>query len=463
MKDHSALSKRDIWLALGFTAVAIGTRAYGLGQWDFLVDEYATIYYAEERMTTVKEPAYYAIVYVLFQLFGISETVARLPAMIFGVISIPVFYLTWRKVIGRYGAAIGAILILLSSWHLWFSQFSRFYSALFFFGSLSFYYYWRAITRDDLRSFLFSLLFSFVGLFFHFTIIIAPVACGAFSLLVLVRGKYLGANYSYRIAKISGAVYLLAGLSVLPFVWSKIGNWAHLAQQWGYGPPTLVLQIVKYVQLPICVAALFGVIQLIRKDLGKGLFVLVAIGTPVVVLVTLSAFVSMRPDYMFFVYPLVFVAAGYLCSDMSASMEKRRIAPHMLAIVLVTSLMPEFVSHYTGHASLDIRDTIAYIEKNSRPDDRILPFVSGYDHYSEKKHQIEQRLGNPYGGTITWLPELEAHAIRPGRLWIIVPAGREQLNWQFQQWLGENASLVWRRYQSRYDYTFKGYEIFLVR
>ena len=76
---------------------------------------------------------------------------------------------------------------------------------------------------------------------------------------------------------------------------------------------------------------------------------------------------------------------------------------------------------------------------------------------------MERRPGSPYDMQIRWRPVLDEYAERSGRLWIIVPARRQQLNLTLQEWLGENASLVWRKYQTRYDYTFKGYEIFLVR
>ena len=97
MTDAGSNSGRGYLIAAILTLAAALTRLYGLSEWDFLVDEFATVAYAEKRMTSIMNPAYYALAWLGFQSFGVNELTARLPAALFGIAVVPVFYLTWRN------------------------------------------------------------------------------------------------------------------------------------------------------------------------------------------------------------------------------------------------------------------------------------------------------------------------------------------------------------------------------
>lgn len=71
--------------------------------------------------------------------------------MLLGMLSVPVFSVTRRDFIGRNAALVGSLLIIFNAWHLWYSQYSRFYTGAILFGSLSYYLFYQALLRDDLR------------------------------------------------------------------------------------------------------------------------------------------------------------------------------------------------------------------------------------------------------------------------------------------------------------------------
>jgi hypothetical protein len=460
MTDAGKNQAFDYGVVSILTIAAVLTRATGLGEWDFLVDEFATYYYADERMLRLQNPAYYALVHWSFQLLGQSEFSARLPAMVLGAAAIPTFYWVLRHPLGRYAALIGSMLLLLSSWHLWYSQFSRFYSGVFFFGLLSFYFFWRAITKDDLRLIWLTLLANGLGILFHLTSVMVPAACGLFLVLTLTFKGLRPDSYSLRIAKVFLGIYMACGLLLLPLLPKFLGSWESKGQSWGFGPAGFVLQLVKYVQLPIAVSAFLGCLSMLKECRGSAAYILIGTVFPAVTLAVLSAVTSVRPDYFFYSLPLVFVAAAYLCGIVFDFERVKPLVALALPAVLFASLLPEFVSHYTGHRSLDVRETISFIQPRLEPGDEVLPMVSGFSHYAKDSIPLAFRPGSPFDSSVNWGETLSESSSNAVRLWIVVPAGRQRYASQFEKWLGENAHLVWRKYEKRFDYTYRGLEIY---
>jgi 4-amino-4-deoxy-L-arabinose transferase-like glycosyltransferase len=465
MQSEMAISenrRKDLAILVGLILFALVSRGYGLAQWDFVVDEYYTVYEAEQRYKSLTNPAYYALVLGSFKLFGVTEWSARLPAMVLGVLAVPIFYLTWRNVLGRNVALIGALLIIFSSWHLWYSQYSRFYSGVFLFGSLSYFFYYRAIRLDSVRYLLWAMLANVVGFLFHATFILVPVSCAVFSVIVLLWRQSRIQAHSARVAKMHVALVGAAGLIAMPFLWDLGELWYRSEQLWGSSPSALALQITKYVQIPVALSAFFGVILFLQKHRLEAIFFGIGAGVPILVLVIGSTFVAVRPDYIFYILPVVFLLAALLCEEVRLALAHYRIAAHALTLTLIVSMFPEMISHYTGRKSLDIRDTVAFVENVYQPGDRVLSFVAGFDHYSQNKYPMARRPGNPYDNGKAWAQVLQPYVVGAGRLWIVLPATRNPLANGLEGWLRANASLAWRKYEKRYDYTVKGYQIFVA-
>src|SRR5204863_3658184 len=65
-------------------------------------------------------------------LFGEHEWALRLPAIIFGTLSIPLLYFGVRRYSGRVEASLAALALTVSYHHVFFSQYARGYSAMVF-------------------------------------------------------------------------------------------------------------------------------------------------------------------------------------------------------------------------------------------------------------------------------------------------------------------------------------------
>jgi 4-amino-4-deoxy-L-arabinose transferase-like glycosyltransferase len=83
--------------------------------------------------------------------FGEHEWSARLPAMLFGVATIPVIYWVARLAMSRLASLGAALLLALSYHHIFFSQNARGYTAYLFFALLSTGALARGLQRDEMR------------------------------------------------------------------------------------------------------------------------------------------------------------------------------------------------------------------------------------------------------------------------------------------------------------------------
>lgn len=451
----------DLLVLTVLTLLAIATRGYGISDWHIVGDEATTISTAASRYRSLVNPAYYALVLGSFEMLGVSEWSARLPAMLLGILSIPVFYATWKNILGRNAAFIGALLIVLSSWHLWYSQYSRFYTGVFLFGSLSYYLYYQAIRLDSLAYLMWALLANVAGVLFHLTVVMVPASCAVFSFIILLSKRFPDSGYSRRIAAVYLGICSCAGLIGVALLWAVAAERASVGVTWGDTPLGMMLQVTRRVQLPVALSAFFGLMLLLQRDVFKGIFFALGIGIPILFVLAASIFLNSRSVYMFYALPLIIALAAYLCDELRQALSNQRYLSHAFTIILLTLLLPELISHYTGRASLDVREAVGFVEKGYQPGDQIVSSVRDFNYYAGKEYPIE-RMRSPYARSVTQLRRLQAHKDEGQRAWIILEAYRSPYAADLEAWLLGNASLVWRKFEKRLDYEVHGYEIFLL-
>jgi uncharacterized membrane protein len=461
---NDATSEWNLAILIGLTLFAFATRSYGIWEWDFRGDEYHTVTRAAERYKSLVNPAYYALVMGSFKFFGVSEWSARLPAMLLGILSVPVFYLTWRSVFGRNAAFVGALLIVFSNWHLYYSQFSRFYTGVFLFGSISYFFYFRAICLDRYSYLSYAIFANIGGILFHVTSIMVTVSCLVFSFIVIISKRALESGYSRRIARTHLALSAVGGLISVSILFKVAKGWAGAAQTWGYGSAGLMLQTIKYFQVPIVVSALLGMFFLLHKDVLKGLFFAVCIGVPFLALLFASALVPPAPPrYIFYVLPLVFGMSAFLCDQVRLNMRNFHLMSHTLTIILIICILPETVSHYTARQSLNSKQAVEFVKNAYQPGDRIRTFKAVYKYYFGNNFSVESdKLGYPLSNNVEWGQKLKPYKGGKGRVWFILDVYRKPLAKGLEAWLMENASLIWRKFEKRYDYNVRGIEIWLI-
>lgn len=327
--------------------VTLLSRIYGIWEWELVGDEHFTAFRSHKRYTSIINPAYYFLVVTSYKIFGQSDWIARVPALIIGVASIPILYATWSRIVGRNAALFAAVILVFSAWHLWFSQYARFYIGVFFFSSLAYYFFFRAIYVDKISYLVWALLFSLIAFLFHVTAVFVPISCAVAYLALLVFKKSIN-DYSIRIAKLYLLFCLVSALGATPVLLSILESWVSSDQTWGYGSILIIPQLVKYVQLPIVVSAFFGWILLTKRWPMAAIFFGASIGVPLIFITLAASVMSVRPDYVFYVLPLLVVLSGLACEEVweSLRIKKSKVMPFLVIVLMISFLLPEFVSHY---------------------------------------------------------------------------------------------------------------------
>jgi uncharacterized membrane protein len=100
-----------------------------------------------------------------FLQIGESEFFFRLPSAIFGIATLPVFYILARELTSTRVALISTLVLGVSPFHIWYSQEGRMYAQLLFFSVLSSVVLLYALKRNEVRWWVLYVLVGTAGMF----------------------------------------------------------------------------------------------------------------------------------------------------------------------------------------------------------------------------------------------------------------------------------------------------------
>ena len=123
-----------------------------------------------------KHPLYALLAHASLSAFGESIWSVRLPALLFGVATVPLLYLLGLRLTSRVEAGVTATLLALSYHHVWFSQNARGYSALAFFAVLTTLLFLRATATGGLGQWAWYGVTAGLGAYTHLTFVFVVVA-----------------------------------------------------------------------------------------------------------------------------------------------------------------------------------------------------------------------------------------------------------------------------------------------
>ena len=450
--------RQEVLIVCALSLLALVTRAYGIWEWPITGDEYFTVANVEERATGIIGSAYYALVLVSQTIFGTAKWSARLPAVILGVLSIPAFYLMCRAIFNRRAATIGCIFIILSEWHLYHSQIARFYSGVFLFAAVSYYLYYISLKQKGYLYLFLSFLTSFVAVSFHVTSVFIVASCGAHSAFLLVSKRGEEGVLSQDVAKVYLLVCVLAGMAMLPKLLGIAGSWGMGYRGVTFDVLSTILGVVENIGVPIFVSSFIGLSYLYFISTDKFFVFLFLTLIPILSVSFFSIFLPpARPRYMFYSLPLLFALSSLFCVVIFDNLGDHLNADIGIAIVISSVLAVSFLSYYSGRFSLDVRDPVRYVEGNYRSGDQVVVF--GWSIQNQLDDGIDVSL---IKSKSFWKRRLVPLAKEEGRTWVIIDTYRTApLRQDLEAWLMDNASLRWRKEETRFDYTQRGYEIWL--
>jgi 4-amino-4-deoxy-L-arabinose transferase-like glycosyltransferase len=377
--------------------IGIVLRAVGLngGMW---VDEYITVVRSVrlpigEIVTTFpsnnNHPLFSLLSHLSVMLFGEQPWSLRLPALLFGVVSIPLAFILANQVTDKLEALLATTLFAVSYHHVWFSQNARGYTALLFWTLLCTYLLLRGADgcsrRWDVRYGIAAAL----GAYTHLTM---GVVIAAHALWTAARIRLAPDSTPTSFAKRAAVAFGLAGvlslLLYLPLVFevnrffsaplSPVGraatpSWAvgEVVRRIGVGLGTIGAVMVG-------VPAAIGLASYWRRDRSTtALFVLPP------VLVFAGILIMGRPTYprfFFFALPfaILFVVRGTMIAGETIGNAVRSgkrigvaIGASATGVFVLASLTAVIAD--SRYPKQDFEGAIRFIEERRLPGDAVVP------------------------------------------------------------------------------------------
>ena len=121
--------------------------------------------------------------------FGEHPWSVRLPAILFGIASIPLLYILGKAVTSRFEAASAALLMALSYHHVWYTQNARGYTILLCVGLLTTHLALKGLRERRLAPWLLFGVVAAFGAYTHLTMVLATVGMAAIIGLHLLASR----------------------------------------------------------------------------------------------------------------------------------------------------------------------------------------------------------------------------------------------------------------------------------
>ena len=442
---------------------AAGLRLYTLGSADIIFDEYFTALFYEKRADQTFNSLIYRLIVLSQGFLGESEFALRLPSFILGVGSVYLVYLLGRQLFSPSAGLLAAAILTFFPWHIWHSQYARYYAAVLFFVALMHVLFIRSLRKDSILFLVLAGIAAILAVSSHVTAVLAPASCWFVCVMLYFRPERLESRYSARIVKVGfWAGVACAAVAVL-FLVGVLVRWSTHEGGWIKYPTQVMYQYYRLAGA-LLVTSLFSVWVI---DRSRKVFASTYLGLntflPLAIVFVAAFFVNIRADYAIYVVIPATVASAAAIITVWRRHDFGREAAALIVLLLIVDTMPKLLSHYTDRLANYQRAAAEYLADQYSEGDRVAVFATGVRYYlRETIDNIERNgLGNPHARGRPW-PRVD-FAPSEGRLWVVLKVTRDDVAPDARKWLRENnAIFVWRRVPLRFDSEVGGVEIFLV-
>jgi len=429
--DRPARSRAELWgiAAILTAAAALRLPALDSGLW---LDEiltyvnYARMPYLEIVTTYASENQHFLYTlgaHAAFQMFGENAFALRLPAVIFGVLSIWAVYLLGRTLSGAREALLTAALLTFSYHHIWFSQNARGYTGLLFWTIFSSWLLVLGLRRGHTRAWTGYAIAASLGVYTHITMLF--VIAGQFLIyaweLYRRRGEAWPQRYSGLLLGFTaaGLITLLLHALVLPQVLSSMHKTVSVVSEWK-NPLWTALEIARGLEVnftggAVAAAALLvfltGLASYWRSNrvLVWLLFLPPVLGASLVIAVGHHLW----PRFFFFAMgfgALIAVRGARVLGEFAA--RRLRLSPALGTAVCAAMVLVSALSVPRAYGpKQDYAGAKAFVDANRRPGDAVVTVGLASFTYKELYGLNWDAVETP--------EELKAIRARANRTWVL--------------------------------------------
>lgn len=151
------VDRSSLWPLALVILLGAALRFFGLGAQSLWYDEAFSLASADrlslgQLLTNqggdIHPPLYYLLLRIWIRAIGINDFTARLPSLWAGVLTIPLLYVTGRKLFDHPTGLWAALFWAVFPFHVYFAQEARMYTLLALLATLSLWLFWQAVQRD---------------------------------------------------------------------------------------------------------------------------------------------------------------------------------------------------------------------------------------------------------------------------------------------------------------------------
>jgi uncharacterized membrane protein len=429
-------------VVVGFALLTGGVLRFWNSDQSFWWDEiWSTMTYvkAQSLWHVVSSLGYYFNNHILYSLLarafisvlGESELVARLPAVLMGLLAIVVLFQFGRAFLGVPAGCLASLLLALSAFHIDHSSEARGYSGLVLFSLLSSYYFIKGLKENRSTSWMAYVLFTVLGFYSHIFMLAVSVSQFFSSLIFAVGRKWVSGTIgitqralrNFFLALLgAGITTLLIYSPVLPAFFRNLGR----MQVVTVSRVPFVVSLVQSL-LPGCNSSGGGVVYGIlfaaglfgmgKKDPTLLFYFLVLCILP------LSLYLVINPMFVFeryfiFALPAVLLIVSQGMVGLTARLRGIYKNGAILALLaLLVFLQVPAISTTVNQDRQNYREAIRYVEGEMSDESEELVFAIGYAGEHFRYYAAHTTIVLP-----ETLGELSALMQGKDRLWCLITA-----------------------------------------
>jgi hypothetical protein len=407
--------------------LAAGVRLARLGEWSLETDEAFTIHDAIHALgrddgARLRFPVGYAFERLVLGAKGpVTEFEARIGPALVGALTVPLAALAFSPVVGSGAALLGAAGLAIAPWHVYWSQFARYYALLVLLVVAALGFLFLGLDRARLRFFLPGGTLLAVAVATHpsagllgVSLIPAPLF---FAGLSGFRGKVRFTRVRTGALVATG---LVLGVLLVPLLRDTFLSYRSNPTK--SPSPALFLATVAFWARPaLLAAAAFAALEGIRVRHRGALFLTLASFGPIGGGLLASFFARANAQYIVYTLPALITLVAWGALEVARA-GRRLLAAGILAAV-AADLLGETVLYFGPHAGhrASWREACAAVREGARDGDAIAstqaPIVEFYLNPGSSRLREPTRA---FWLSAYTLEEFERGAPERGRLWYIV-------------------------------------------
>ena len=462
LEETDRARRRTAALLLGgLVALALALRFWRLGDWNFEATEIFTLRDSLHPRVTNPRPLSYLLNYFLVRPFiPLDEFGLRLLPALFGVLAVPVIHVVSRRLAGARAALFGTLLLTVSELHVFYSQFARYWSLVFFLCTVYPYALYLGIRQRNRRALFIGLLTGVLAALAHPVSVLLVGGPMIWFVASYVRSRSLRQMWSNRglrwgalVAAILVAAIALRFIPVLQY-WISMhdtnpgsGQFLNRPKANGIKQIVYLAAFVESLTLPVALSAAAGIYLLWRgRDRFLAHYLMSLALFPIAFLTLLSARTPVSTFYLVPTLPVFFIGAGVFLDrlfEVDWKLRPQWLLPAIVTTVVLTAGAPTLISQYRNGRRFDFRGVAHWMKTRLAAGDVVFsdqPMVLA--HYLPGREVQKLRKTGPLEQSLDSLHQSGGG----GALWIVAPAPAHAFRTDLKQgglarWLWDNCQL----------------------